>query len=243
MSALGVLGEPTAASMSHLDLCRVYLPAFGETGTADWRAAKDVIRPLAGNVALEQDAPSFSRGAILLPESAASHLRSDAYTVLAVGPGVPLEPGQRVAALPWEGKRFRRWAAGGYVSASRVVMIGPAASNEYEPCRRLWHEVIVASLDGNVVRPTADWVLIRRLPADEDSGGIVLPDDARYRRQVAVVVATGPDAKSVEPGDTVVYHAKAQVVGFAGAASGWFPGDPRDYTLVRQSQIHCVVEV
>lgn len=62
-------------------------------------------------------------------------------------------------------------------------------------------------------RPLHDRVLVRRLDAEEKTGGIIIPDTAKEKPQDGEIVATGPGARNegqlvqldVKPGDLVLF--------------------------------------
>lgn len=56
------------------------------------------------------------------------------------------------------------------------------------------------------VEPLGDRVLVRRDPEQtETKGGLAKPDTAQEKPLIGTVIARGPDAKRVLPGDRVVF--------------------------------------
>lgn len=56
------------------------------------------------------------------------------------------------------------------------------------------------------IKPLADRVAMVRIePAQQTTGGIYLPDNAKEKPVTAEVVAVGPDVKGIKTGDKVVY--------------------------------------
>jgi chaperonin GroES len=70
-------------------------------------------------------------------------------------------------------------------------------------------------VDPQKIRPTLDYVLVKRMEAEEYSpGGIIIPEQAKERPQVGVVIAAGPGrysddgilvATQVSVGDKVLF--------------------------------------
>lgn len=225
----------------------------------DFVRASQAIRMRGGNVAIEMDPEDEEIGGILLPDEALKRYVSDQATVLAVGPEVRgLVPGDRVFVLPYEGKRMRPFTLPGYSTTNRVRFVGVASPNPYAQFKKKASEVIVAKEieDGGKrkLAPVWPWILLRRVPAKEHYGSLVLPDHMQYRQQIAVV-ASVPDGLPVRQsgetvdvqlavGDAVVYHASSiQLIDFHGAQQLDLDGDPRDYCLSHYEDIWAVVPI
>ena len=92
------------------------------------------------------------------------------------------------------------------------------------------------------IKPLADRVLIKLLEAEEKTAsGIILPDAAKEKPQVAEVVAVGPggmvDGKEVTM--TVKVGDKVITSKYSGTE---VKVDGEEYTIVRQNDILAVVE-
>ena len=82
------------------------------------------------------------------------------------------------------------------------------------------------------IKPLADRVLIKLLEAEEKTAsGIILPDAAKEKPQVAEVVAVGPGGMKV--GDKVI---ASKYAGTEVKVEG------EEFTLLRQSDILAIVE-
>ena len=56
------------------------------------------------------------------------------------------------------------------------------------------------------ISPVSDVVVIRRsAPQEVSAGGIHLVWDENYREDIGVIVASGPKATSVKPGDKILF--------------------------------------
>ncbi|ADU25946.1 co-chaperone GroES [Ethanoligenens harbinense] len=92
------------------------------------------------------------------------------------------------------------------------------------------------------LKPLADRVVIKLVEAEETTrGGIILPDNAKEKPQVAEVVAVGPgglvDGKEVQ-----MYLQPGQKVIASKYAGTEVKVDGEEYTIVRQNDILAVVE-
>lgn len=91
-------------------------------------------------------------------------------------------------------------------------------------------------------RPLSDRVLIKRNEAQQSEGGIILPESARKKQEIATVIATGPGKKDkegtlqameIKVGDSVLLDRYAgQEVTLEG----------EEYLIVRQDDIVAIVE-
>lgn len=88
-----------------------------------------------------------------------------------------------------------------------------------------------------MIRPLGDRILLRKLESPAEEGGIVIPDEAREKKQEAVVIAMAPPPDLVEQwalksGDHVIISKYAGTnISFKGV----------DYTLVNRKDILCFV--
>jgi len=57
--------------------------------------------------------------------------------------------------------------------------------------------------------PTENRVIVEQLPAEEQIGGIVIPESAKEKPKVGQIVALGPDCKQVKLNDWVSFEAYA----------------------------------
>ncbi|GAB7024348.1 co-chaperone GroES [Salidesulfovibrio brasiliensis] len=84
------------------------------------------------------------------------------------------------------------------------------------------------------LKPLHDRVIIRRLPEEEKtSGGIIIPDAAKEKPMGGEVVAAGPECKTIEAGQTVL---------FAKYAGTEFNAEGEDVLIMREDDIIAVVE-
>ena len=92
------------------------------------------------------------------------------------------------------------------------------------------------------LRPLLDKVVLKKAEALETTkAGIILPDSAKEKPEVSVIVAVGPggnvDGKEVvmqvKEGDTILYSK------YAGSE---FKVDGKELTIIRQSDILAIVE-
>lgn len=91
-------------------------------------------------------------------------------------------------------------------------------------------------------RPLSDRVLIKRNESEQSQGGIILPESARKKQEIATVIATGPGKKSddgslkameIKVGDSVLLDRYAgQEISIEG----------EEYIIVRQDDIVAIVE-
>ena len=92
------------------------------------------------------------------------------------------------------------------------------------------------------IKPLADRVLIKLLEAEEKTAsGIILPDAAKEKPQVAEVVAVGPGGM-VDGNDVKMTVQVGQKVIIAKYAGTEVKLNKEEYTIVRQSDILAVVE-
>ena len=130
-------------------------------------------------------------------------------------------------------------------------MIGPV-SQEYHPrpLRARYWDVIQATLTP-MLTPIRNKVLIKRLPRVTKRGLIHLPSGLEHYTQLAIVLAVGPGfatetgwvTPAVKPGDVVVYHIGGLVVDIDAAHLEGYEGDPQDFAIVDDQDIHCTYQV
>ena len=93
------------------------------------------------------------------------------------------------------------------------------------------------------IRPLHDRVLIKRLETDEEQvrGGIIIPDTAKEKPQLAEVVAVGP-GKIQDSGERQAMDVKAGDRILVGKYSGSdIKIDDEDYVILREDEILAVV--
>ncbi|WP_018123664.1 co-chaperone GroES [Desulfovibrio oxyclinae] len=84
------------------------------------------------------------------------------------------------------------------------------------------------------LKPLHDRVIIKRLPEEEKtSGGIIIPDAAKEKPMSGEVLAAGPECKSVEAGNSVL---------FAKWAGTEFSAEGEDVMIMREDDILAIVE-
>ncbi len=92
------------------------------------------------------------------------------------------------------------------------------------------------------LKPLADRVVLKLVKAEETTkGGIILPDNAKEKPQVAEVISVGPGG--VVEGKEVKMYLKAGQKVIASKYSGTeVKVDGQEYTIVRQNDVLAVVE-
>ena len=87
------------------------------------------------------------------------------------------------------------------------------------------------------IRPLADRVLVRPMPAEQKVGGIIIPDTAKEKPLKGTVVAAGYGTKDeemvLEEGDIVLYGK------YAGTEVEL---DGEKYLIMRQSDVLAIIE-
>jgi chaperonin GroES len=87
------------------------------------------------------------------------------------------------------------------------------------------------------IRPLADRVLVRPMPAEQKVGGIIIPDTAKEKPLKGTVVAAGDGTKDeemvLEEGDIVLYGK------YAGTEVEL---DGEKYLIMRQSDVLAIIE-
>ena len=92
------------------------------------------------------------------------------------------------------------------------------------------------------IKPLADRVVIKMVEAEEKTvGGIVLPDSAKEKPQVAEVVAVGPGGV-VDGKDVKMELSVGQKVLISKYAGTEITLDDVEYTILKQSDVLAVVE-
>jgi hypothetical protein len=135
--------------------------------------------------------------------------------VLASGPGVPLAYGDRVFVHPAHGKHMAGVSIGGKTIPGEVHYYGRAAGSGGRPVKIAWWKSIPILWAGEM-KATGNNVIVDRGPVvRETEGGILLPDDARYRSTKGCVVSVGPEAArrypDLKPGAVVYYLANCML--------------------------------
>jgi len=224
---------------------RIVLPSRGhQAGGAD---IPHGIKALPGVVVVLMDPPEEEISGILLPDSADQD-RPDSGIILAAPESYGLTAGDHVGVLPFAGIWFRDAVFNGY-RFWEIRYYGIADLCEYDSIRQEPTDLIPVSLhEGQTIqeciKPHADWVLLRRDPVNDQESGILLPDKAQYRSCKATVYGVGPNTRDVLLWDRVVYHGPAISIDFQNLLK-FVPeleGDPKDYCLVKESGIYCVID-
>ncbi|MEO1955858.1 MAG: co-chaperone GroES [Methanobacteriota archaeon] len=84
------------------------------------------------------------------------------------------------------------------------------------------------------IEPLGEMVLIElEQAAEKTASGFMLPEAAREKMNVGIVVAAGPDSENVKSGDRVVYKK------YAGTELTW---EDRDYLLVKSEDLQAKVK-
>ncbi|HRP69601.1 MAG TPA: co-chaperone GroES [Turneriella sp.] len=93
------------------------------------------------------------------------------------------------------------------------------------------------------IKPLADRVLIEAAPEKEEKiGSIFIPDTAKEKPNVGVIVAAGP-GKVTDDGKTVPLQVKAGQKVLYGKYSGTeIKENGKEYLIVRESDILAIVE-
>ncbi|HMV34741.1 MAG TPA: co-chaperone GroES [Turneriella sp.] len=93
------------------------------------------------------------------------------------------------------------------------------------------------------IKPLADRVLIEAAPEKEEKiGSIFIPDTAKEKPNVGIVVAAGP-GKVTDDGKTVPLQVKAGQKVLYGKYSGTeIKENGKEYLIVRESDILAIVE-
>lgn len=173
---------------------------------------------------------------------AAEEERPDSGIVLSSGVK-GLEHGEHVLVPPYAGIWFRDLMLNGY-KFWEARFYGVADYSEFCEGEQRVEDIIPAAIDeSGIVVPKWDWVLIKRDPVNDEQGGILLPDKAKYRSQKATVQAVGPLVTEVSPGDRVVYHGAMVVVGFKGIIDmdPTLDGKSEDYCMIKERGIYCII--
>ena len=93
------------------------------------------------------------------------------------------------------------------------------------------------------IRPLGDRVLVKPLDKEkQERGGLIIPDTAKEKPNVGVVVAAGP-GKVTDDGKTVPLQVKAGQKVLYGKYSGTeIKENGKEYLIVRESDILAIVE-
>jgi chaperonin GroES len=169
-----------------------------------------ILRPFRHVVVVEMCRKAESFGTVLASYSN-ELLGPDCGVVIGVGAHAAreLKVGDLVLVNHAHGKHMRPFRVGGVGTDGEVRFYGCAAVVGGKSRLVPWWKSVMAVMDGDEIRPTGSNVLIDRGDVVEStSGGILLPDDAKYRPTIGRVVAKGPQANpEIRVGSTVVYMA------------------------------------
>lgn len=92
------------------------------------------------------------------------------------------------------------------------------------------------------LKPLFDKVVVKQIPVEEDKvGGIFLPNAAKEKQEVAVVLAVGPGG--IVDGKEIVMQLKVgDKVLYSKYAGSQFKLDNEEVTIIRQNDILAIVE-
>lgn len=186
----------------------------------DWRAAQQSVKFVNdGCVMIEcWPEPERSNGGILLPDAVRGAYRnqSDIGTVIAVGHGVPLMPGDTILFNHAHGKRIEGYDAGGYSTENTIRVFGRTVFEEDGSVLHVpWWKSCIARIDGEDVIPLGAWALVERsdlndtMEVEGTDIRLEIPKSATYRNTLGTVLEVGELAEDVEQGDQILYLATA----------------------------------
>ena len=94
-----------------------------------------------------------------------------------------------------------------------------------------------------IIKPLADRVVAQRLEAEETiKGGIIIPDSAKKKQEMAKVIAVGP-GKKTDDGKTITPEVKVGDVVLMDKYSGQEVNiDDEEYIIVKSDDILAIVE-
>lgn len=93
-----------------------------------------------------------------------------------------------------------------------------------------------------MIRPTRDRLLVRREEAESTSGGIIIPQTAKERPNVGLVIATG-DGRTTDAGVKLPMSIAAnQKVVFKGYGGTEVNHAGEDYLLISEDDVLAVIE-
>jgi chaperonin GroES len=189
-------------------------------GEVDWRAAEAALFLLPGRIAVQMHPAGDRVGDVWLTDRRRIVMRPMVGTVLGVGPSsdrtnpISVSPGDVVICHPEDGKRIRGFRAGSFEATDEVRVFGVVAVHRGQPMRVPWHESVMGVLmDGKLLAAGRNVLLRLQEKADRTEGGILLPDMAKDRPDVAQVVSIGPSCSELAAvasvGDRVLYERRA----------------------------------
>lgn len=93
------------------------------------------------------------------------------------------------------------------------------------------------------IRPLGDRVVIKKLEAEKvTKGGIVLPDSAKEKPQIAQVVAVGPGATNKDGSKVEMEVKVGDKVIFSKYSGNEIKFEEEEYTILKQDEILAIVE-
>lgn len=201
----------------------------------DWKTASKLIKPRPGCFYAVEPPFQEKVGSIYLSGEANRSLQSDIVTVIAVGVGVGLNPGDRVAIRPDHGCWFTDFEVPGYKAESRVRFYGWAWDALDNTPYSIDYDVSapVKIGENGRMQATGHNILIQRESITTSERGILLPDIEHHRSGLAKVVSVGERVEGISPGDTIHYTNQ-------GLLSFAFAEDER-LALIREEAVNCVV--
>lgn len=172
--------------------------------------------------------------------------------------------GDRVLVLPFAGTRYRRLRLGDWF-AKDVRMYGLTetkwkgiAQDGDQGKFEHYTQGVVAKMDGMTLKPLNDWIVIKRDPRVTESGlvhvldGGTLNSQGKWKGTVVAAsdkaIRDGIDAgTSLDVGSRVIYHEPSSALLLEWVTESdfeayGFSGDPKDYLIIRHTQIYSVIE-
>lgn len=227
--------EPIAAALKRENIVQI---TVRELPQCDWQTGNRAIKCPPGRVVVEMAEAETQRGVLHLTDEFAANMRPDIGTVIAVGDGVDLEPGEVVLVRGYDGTWRRSFVSGDYQPSGELRFYGVYCGSYGEPQVSPWYESIVATMDSNMsVHPKGIWVKVKRDPCKEQTdGGVLLHADHEYRSNIGTVLEVGEWVGTVAVGDRIVYHP----MGMLDLDMGAIDGD-KDLCLMPEGSIEAIL--
>lgn len=193
------------------------------------------IKASQGVVIIEMVPPNDRFGSLYLPDNVAGAERSDVGRVISSGyPGV--DTGDIVGVRPYDGTERTDFQIGNEDAIPLVKFIGVYCGAGDDPVKFDLSESLLFKLgDDMSIRPIGKNILLKVESVKETTdSGIYLPDDAKWRTNVAEVLAVGDEVTEVKPGDTIIYHPMAPMFDFEGEI-------PENYGIMLESGVEAIL--